>query len=489
MHRFIEKYKKMPVTVRASIWFMFCTFMQKGISVLTTPIFTRLLTTTEYGMYGVFDSWMGIITIFVGMRLYYGVYLQGLVKFSEDRNVFSSSLQGLTLTLTVAWTIIYFLFRDFWNRVTSLTTVQMMAGLVMIWATAAFNFWAGEQRTQYKYRTLVGLTIAISIAKPVLSIILIKNAQDKVTARILGITLAELIGYTGLFITQMRRGKKFYSAKYWKYALMFNLPLIPHYLSQTVLASSDRIMIEKMIGASEAGIYGLAYKLSNLMIMVNTALNQTLTPWLYSKIKEKQLSDLSRISVLSLSLVCGMNLAMIAIAPEALTVFAPSTYSAAVYCIPPVSMSVIFTFSYELFAKFEFYYEKTGWIMTASVIAAGANLLLNYIFIPIFGYAAAAYTTLFCYMIYTGAHYTMMNRVCKSNDLPKPYNGKLILMIYGVFLVSGFLLMGTYSMPMVRYGLIIIAIAAAIWKRRSIKKIVSELTGLRKKKKRPAAQG
>ena len=65
-----------------------------------------------------------------------------------------------------------------------------------------------------------------------------------------------------MYFAEMIKGKKFYSAKFWKHALMFNLPLIPHYLSQTILNSADRIMISSLVGASEAGIYSLAYSIS-----------------------------------------------------------------------------------------------------------------------------------------------------------------------------------------------------------------------------------
>ena len=364
-----NKYKRFPVQVRASFWFLICSFLQKGISVITTPIFTRLLSTAEYGQYSVFDSWLKIVTIFVSLHLYSGVYIQGLVKFSEDRKRYSSSLQGLTLLLCVGWTVVYLLFHEYWNRLFTLTTVQMLAMLVMIWATAAFNLWAGEQRVEYRYQRLVIATLVVSIAKPVVGIICIRYATDKVTARILGLALVELVGYAGFFIVQMKRGKQFYSSKYWKHALMLNLPLVPHYLSQTVLNSADRIMIKSMVGPSEAGIYSLAYSISQIMLLFNTALSHTLSPWIYQKIKDNRAEDISRVAYLAMGLIAVVNLALIAVAPEVVRAFAPPSYHEAIWVIPPVAMSVLFIFCYDLFAKFEFYHEKTRLIMIASVIA------------------------------------------------------------------------------------------------------------------------
>lgn len=241
----IGKYNALSVQLKATIWFFVCSVLQRGISVITTPIFTRLLSTEEYGQFSVFNSWLTIAQIVVTLQLAGGVYTMGIVKFKEEEKVFTSSLQGLNLVLCLAWTGMYWIFRDFWNQLFSLTTVQMLAMLLMIWSTAAFSFWMTTQRNQYRYHLLVAVTLAVSVAKPVIGILFVVNADDKVTARILGLALVEVIAYSGFFFMQVYRGKKFYSGKFWRYAIAFNLPLLPHYLSNAILGSSDRIMIQR----------------------------------------------------------------------------------------------------------------------------------------------------------------------------------------------------------------------------------------------------
>ena len=449
----ISKYKNMPVQVKASFWFLVCALLQKGITILTTPVFTRLLSTAEYGQYNVFKSWMGIVTIFVSLNLGAGVYIQGLVKFGEERERYASSLQGLTSALVIIWSVIYIIFHSFWNKLFGLTTVQMSAMLVMIWATAAFNFWAFEQRVLYKYKVLVMLTLLVSMAQATAGILLGINARDKVTAIILGMALVELIGYSGLYVIQMRRGKKFFYAKFWKYAIFFNIPLIPHYLSQIVLNSADRIMISNMIGDDEAGIYSLAYSVSSIMVIFNSALMQTINPWIYQKIKAKKIKDIENIAYISLIIVAGLNLILILLAPEVISIFAPKAYYDAIWVVPPIAMSVYFLYSYDLFGEFAFYYEKTNLIMITSVMGAVFNVLLNYIFINIYGYMAAGYTTLACYMIYGISHYILMNKICdKYCGGIRPYETKKIIFITLLFLFSGFLLVMVYKYLIVRYN-------------------------------------
>lgn len=483
MKKLLTKYHSLPVQLKASLCFLMCSFLQKGISTITTPIFTRLLSSDEYGAYGVFNSWYGIISIIVSMNLASGVYTTAMVKFSDDRKILASSYQGLTLFLCTLWMIVYLPLASFWNRIFHLTTVQMIAMLLMIWTSAAFSLWAVEQRVVYNYKKLVAITLISSVAQPALGILLVVFAEDKVTARILGIVVVEVICYTGLAISQFKRGKVLFSKKYWRYALRFNLPLIPHALSQTILSGSDRIMIEDLVGKSQAGFYNLAYNISSIMLIFNMALSQTLAPWTYQKLKADKVEEINGIAVFSIGVIGFMNLLLIVLAPEMIRIFAPPEYAEAAYVIPPVAMSVFFMYLYDWFARFEYYYEKTHYILIASMTGALLNLILNYICIREFGYIAAGYTTLICYMVYSFMHYFFMHKICKKS-LPgrKVYNMKMIFSITGVFLIVGFGLIATYRNSFFRYCSFALLMLVAIINYKFIIKKLKEIVLIRKSK-------
>lgn len=466
----LGKYRKLPVQMKASVWFLFCAFLQKGISALTTPVFTRLLTTTEYGQYSVFQSWQSVMNCLVTLNLYGGMYTQSLIKQEEkERQSFTSSLQGLTITLVFGWSILYYLGHDFWNTLFSLTTPQMILMFLILWSTAVFNFWSAEQRVNLKYKKLVGITLTASIANPVLSIVLISICNDKVTARILGTAIMEIVIYTFLFVAQMRNGKVFFSCSNWKYALTFCIPLIPHYLSQMILNSSDRIMIQKMTDDSSAGIYSLAYSVSMIMSLFHTSLLQTVEPWVYRKIKNNELEIIKKVAYPSFVLIAGVNLLLIAFAPEVIRIFAPPAYHEAVWVVPPVTMSVFFMFTYSFFALFEFYFEKTRYITIATMTGAVLNILLNYLCIRKYGYIAAGYTTLVCYIVYAFMHYFFMRKVMKENlDGIQVYDMRVIVSIAIGFVIASFSLMSTYNYPVVRYLALLIIILTIIRKRKYI---------------------
>ena len=96
----------MNVQARAGLWFLVCTIIQRSITIITTPIFTRLLTNNEYGEYGVFISWMGILSCFVTMYIFSGIYPQAIVKYDDKRNEYSSGMQGFTITLVIFWYVV-----------------------------------------------------------------------------------------------------------------------------------------------------------------------------------------------------------------------------------------------------------------------------------------------------------------------------------------------------------------------------------------------
>ncbi len=467
MNDLIKKYDSLPKQLRASFWYLICNFLQKAVAVIFTPIFTRLLTTQEYGHYGIFNSWDLIISVFVTLNLSYGVFTQGMVKNSGDRKSFAASFQGLTFVLFCIWIFIYILFHVNLNRMTGLSTREMLVMLGSSWTSAAYGLWAAEQRIDYHYRKLILTTLTAAICGPSLGVVFVNIFPDRVFGRVFATFIVNVLVYMGPVFSQFFNGGKIINTRYWRYALLFNIPLIPHYLSQTLLSNSDRIMIEKMAGSSESGIYNLAYSVAVTMIFFNSALLQTIHPWLYQKIKDRNTKQIKTVVYPAFFIIGFVNLVLIIFAPEAVAIFAPPQYREAIWVIPPVAMSSLFNFSYGLFADFEFYYDKPYLATFASVAGAVLNLILNFLFIRLFGYFAAGYTTLVCYILFAVLHYYFMIKICNTYmEGSRPYDTKLLVIGSGLFLLLGFAFMFTYRYPIIRYGLVFIGLVMILIFRR-----------------------
>ena len=450
---------------------------------ITTPIFTRIMDTSEYGGFSVFTSWQVIAGCVVTLTLYGGVYIQAIVKFEDERDKISSSFQSLTLLLVLVWAVIYLAFQPVFARITGMTRVEGLLLFVCIWISAVFSFWAQEQRSQYKYRRLVAFTLLHSVLSPGLSIVFILYVfPDKVFARILGVVLSGLICYLWMFFEHMGKGKSI-SVAVWKYALRLAIPLVPHYLSQTILNNSDRIMIEKLVGKSQAGIYNLAYSIAMILVTFNAALHATVEPWIYRRIRESEPEEINNVAHPLFIFVAAVDLLLIIVAPEVLAIFAPPKYYEAVWIIPPVAMGVFFMFTYSFFATFEFYYEKSSYITIATLTGAIINLITNYFFIQAFGYMAAGYTTLLCYIIYALMHYLFMHIICKKKfEKSRIYDFKTFIKISVVFLICGFAIMQTYRFAALRYALLCGFLIFAFLKREYIIGTVKKLASLRMEK-------
>lgn len=103
-----NKYRSSPVQMKASLWYAICNILQKGISFIVIPIYVRLLTTSEYGHYSVFISWKDIIIIFATLNLYCGVFTKAIVDYKNDRDRYTSCMQGLSTVITII--VFFYLF-------------------------------------------------------------------------------------------------------------------------------------------------------------------------------------------------------------------------------------------------------------------------------------------------------------------------------------------------------------------------------------------
>ena len=125
-----EKYKRMSIPVKASLWYTVCNVINKGIALLSTPIFTRILTEEQYGTFAIFQSWFSILIIFTSLNAFLGGYQKGLILYKNDIKRFTSSQLGLTTTITLICFSLYLLKVDFWNDVFGLSKRLMIAMFV-----------------------------------------------------------------------------------------------------------------------------------------------------------------------------------------------------------------------------------------------------------------------------------------------------------------------------------------------------------------------
>lgn len=462
----MKNISSMPVQVKASFWFLIANICMKGISIITTPIFTRILTPTDYGITSLYNSWASIFSIFITLSMSQGVYSKGLLRYKGREEQLTSSLLTLSGLSTIMWLVLFGCFSDSIAKLLELPRFLVVYMIITTFLGEGLAFWLTRKRFFYEYKSVITITLLIGIGSPIVQYVAVCMTEDyKAYYKIIASLILPSVSGAIILIKTWVKGRQYYNKVYWKYALKFCLPLIPHYLSTTVLGASDKIMISKYVGDVATGLYSVSYTLSSFVNIVFNAINGSFLPWFLRQQDEKNYSSTKKVTNALVLGVGGSCLALICIAPEIMKILAPPEYYEGVYIIPPVVLGLFFTYLYSLFANVEFYHEKSTYIMVASIITAITNIILNAIFIPMFGYLAAGYTTLFSYIMQSLLHLYFGFRIEKNMN--KLFDFRIIACIVAVLMTITFLIVWLYDSVIVRWAvLIVIGIICIIFRKR-----------------------
>ena len=384
----------------------------KLANIIVLPIITQFLTAKDYGIYGTLLAYSGLLS---GLKMlgfevllvnsffkkqnwlaYWGRYLSGLYLYS----IFFSCFFIV---------ILYF----FMPEEVTADYFWAVIGLIVIPATFfdVINVFGGRYFQLIKNPKYVAIITAIV---GVFTILL--NLY----------TIAYLkLGYLGWFISSALGGALSFilfgfllfkriklkpilttNKNFWRKSLRIALPTIPHNYSTYLLNSSDRLVMDQLkTPISQIGIYNLAYIFGGYMELFGNAVGMAVGPYitgLYAKkneASERQLKSLIYFLQISFIFVCTLTSLW---SKELFSVLIRKDELSLAYTI---SIIIIMGYSYRplYWASVNklLFYEKTNKLWRISFIAGILNVLLNIIFIPLYGIYAAAITTLLS-LIYMG---------------------------------------------------------------------------------------
>ena len=473
MNKITERLSKIPPAARASTAFFISSVVTSGISYIITPVYTRILTAAEYGRASVFLTWLQIIGVVAMFCLNMGVFNNGMVDYPDRRDDYSFSLLILSNLITVTFALVLFASHPFTSGLTGLTIPLLVLMFLIYLSQPAYNFWVSHQRYEYRYKYVVFWAVLCAVLSPMCAILACLGAAtgNRLYPRLFGAEIPLILIYAGFYVHLGRKAGFKIDRSFWKPALLFNLPLIPHYLSTYLLNSCDRIMISRLVGDSATAYYSVAYSVAAVATIVWSAVNSSLIPFTYEKCRERRFEEISRVVIPILTLFAVVCLFVILLAPEVVAIMASGGYRKAIYVIPPIVGGVFFQVQYYIYANIVYYYKKPKYVMYASVTATVANIILNYIFIRRYGYIAAGYTTLACYIIQVVFDYVAMRKTV-GRDV---YNMKYILSLSAAVTAIALISSASYDYPIVRYVLASAIALAALMKRKTILEMIFHL--------------
>ncbi len=473
----LSKLNSMSPAAKASFWFVVSNVVLKGISFITTPIFTRLLDVADYGISSVFVTWEGVISIFATLSLAGGVYNVAMTKYEKDIETLTSSLIGLSALSSILVYVVCIIINAVFPQLFGLNTGYLVFMWVQTFTNISTTFWLMRKRYTYDYKKVIAYTFTNAILSPVVAIIAVNLVnENKAYAKVIGSGLWGIIIGVVIMAILVYKGKKLYHKEYWKYALKFNIPLLPHYLSRVLLNSADKLMLDFLIGAAEAGLYSIAHSITGVVSIITQSINSSLIPYTLQSIKQGTVKKLYSVVLGCSALVAVVCEVIVLFAREGILIFATEEYMDAVWFVAPLAFSVQVAFVTGLVGNILFYYEKTKQMSAITIITAVANIILNYVGIKVFGYVAVGYATLITSFIQFFLTYFTVKKYEKNlNDI---INLKYLLLIFALF--AGLMCYGLIFWDnLVMKILLIVVILISVFLLR--KRIISMFTTIKNK--------
>ncbi|MFR2313175.1 MAG: lipopolysaccharide biosynthesis protein [Weissella confusa] len=422
--------------VKSGSAYTIATFLLKGISFFTIPLFTRMMTVEQYGVVNNFTAWVTIFSIFVGFNLNAAIN-NAYHDFREDFRGFVKSILKLSFLIFAGITIITF------------GSILLLGLPLSVWFAAFVllqsyvTFIVGYFSTYLMIQNKYVLNILVSFSSTVLNVgisvifMLTFFSEEPDLGRIVGSTLGmAILAFPIIVYLLLQKSKAGNANTYWKYSLKISVPLLPHAIGGFILSQFDRIMIESYDGSHAVGLYSFVYNVATIISVLWTASNNAWVPWFFEKFNNKLFVEIKKNASYFAVVFSAITVTVMNITIDISRVIGPSDYQTGIALIVPITIGYYFQFLYGFPVNLEFALKKTQFIGISTIFAAGVNVVLNVLLMPMYGYVAAAFTTTFTYFLLFIGHVILSQRLFRQTIFDFRFFTGLILIVlaYGTTL-------------------------------------------------------
>lgn len=384
---------------------------------LLLPVIIRFLSPTEYGYYSIFlvlfqlmSSVVGFTTHAAIARVYFDPEKYVLPVYVFNCMLITLASIGLLLLVVVGVPRVF-------------GPVALPLGLR--WALAALLSGVGQyvilvqlslwqmQSQPLRYAIFQFLSMVGLIGLTLLNVVVFRMGWA-------GCVRAHVIAYLvfgGVALITLGRGGSIrprLDLDYARHALSYGAPLIPHNLGSWVINMMDRIVILRLMGPAETGVYSFGYQFGMALALIQNSFNQAYVPWLFKKLKESKpgvkrelvrLTYWYSVSIIAIALMLGM------FGPWLVRLMGTAAYTAAQGIILWVALGYALNGMYKMVSNYIFYVQKTHLLAITTFVAAALNLYFTLRWVRAYGAIGAAYATTLAFGISFLMVWIMSNRV------------------------------------------------------------------------------
>jgi O-antigen/teichoic acid export membrane protein len=387
-------------TFAHSLNYLTNSFARKGLTLISIPIFTYLLSPADYGILNVFSANVELAAILFTLNGSVGV---GRYYFEKDTIDFESLL--FTSLIFSFLGLLIFGFLTSWQSAWLSGIIDLPVDIIKFIVPAAVlivlsNYMLSVFRAAGKSKVIRNFGIQKTYVEFVLSVsIMLLLSNDIFLGRIWSSVAASVIfGSIAIWKLSYYMKPRF-EPRHLVYLLSYSLPLLPAYLGALVLSYFDRMMLNNMVSEESAGLYSFAYNIAGLQYMISNALMNAWVPRYYKQMNSANFEELDKQGVRIFKIISIATVGLMAFGQYLGMVLGSSAYYDGLVIVPIIVLGQFFV-TFSVFYKNSISFsKKTIYSTIAILISALVNISLNYLFIPQFGMVAAAWTTLAAYVI------------------------------------------------------------------------------------------
>ena len=376
------------------------------VGFISIPIITRIFSPQDYGNYSLAMATIVVLTTLVGWLPMSIIRFYPVYERDKKLDLFYGNILKLTFIslLVITFTFIIFIF-IIKTHISSKLYLFMLIGICVFIAIAIFNVLQHFLRSKRQVGWYSGFAIWKSIMGFGFGIALIFLFKLGIESLLWGIILSIFFVIPFLWRKVIGNISSIYSKlnlSLVKDLANYSFPLVIGNLAAWILSLSDRYILAFFRGSQEVGIYSASYNISEKSIMLLSSLfmlaSGPISIHIWEKEgKEKSAEFVNKITRYYLIACVPAIIGLSVLSKPILNIMTGEQYFEGYKIIPFVTLGVLFLGLQHRFQAGFIFYKKTGYI-TFSIVASGLlNLFLNFLFVPRYGYFAAAVTTLVSY--------------------------------------------------------------------------------------------
>ena len=367
------------------------------ITLLLLPLYTTYLTTSEYGLVDLLNTYIILLVPIVTLQLELATfrYLIDCRNNNEQKKVIISNCYSIVLNICFIITVIFLILILFIKIDHSIYFLLMMLSIISSNMLLQTCRGLGDNKSYS-----IGCAL-IAFINTIVNVILLMIFHFGIYSIFISTIISNFSGSIILFFRN-----KIY--KYFDFKLItkdmkkelisYSLPLVPNGLMWWIIDTSDRTIISFILGVSANGIYSVSNKFSNIINSFYTIFNMSWTESVSMYIDDKDGFLTTSFNTI-FNLVCSFCLCLINGMFLIFPILINSKYEKAYKYIPILIISSIFNMLSANLSAIYIAKKETKKIAYTTIIASILNITINLVLINNIGLYAAAISTLISFAI------------------------------------------------------------------------------------------